>query len=87
MGHTSFKHRQTSSTGQFPTGGKVAVFIKSKRANCRLDRGQIIDLYLILVKSKASRIPTCPKSFETGSYSNTKTGATTAQPMKTVSKT
>ncbi|PHS14021.1 MAG: hypothetical protein COA78_06485 [Blastopirellula sp.] len=59
----------------------------SKRVNCRFDCGQIFDRYLILVKSVSANDFTYPKSFETGSYDNTKNRPTTNQPTKAFSKT
>jgi hypothetical protein len=82
MWNTGFNHWQTGSAKQFLPGGELGCRINSKQAKCRFDCGHIFDRYLILVKSKWSRIFRCPNSFENRSYDNAKKRPATGQPMK-----
>ena len=83
-------HRLPTATNEqsrsISTGGKLGFFVCSKRAICRFDRSQIFDRYLISVMSEAPRVCTCRKSFETGTYQNTKKRVRSNQPTKVISE-
>jgi hypothetical protein len=71
MRHTSFKHRQTRSYGQFLPGGKVGVFVRSKRAKSNYVHGHNYGHWPSFELGYFQKKFSCCKSFEDTSYDNT----------------
>jgi hypothetical protein len=86
MRHTSFKHRQTSNHGQFFTGGKAWFYAGSKNAKCEFIHGCIFIQWINLEQLTVATFLTFRKSFETGTYNNTKSTSTNHPATKTISK-
>ncbi|PHS16485.1 MAG: hypothetical protein COA78_03930 [Blastopirellula sp.] len=72
MWHPGFQNWQTGNRGQFLPGGKLVLFVHSKRVIFRFIHGRIFVQWINLGRIALPKILTFRKSFETGSYSNTK---------------
>jgi hypothetical protein len=86
MGHPSFKHRQTSDHGQFLPGGKLGFYVCSKNAKCEFIHGCIFIQWINFERLTIATFPAFRKSFETGTYNNTKNTSTNHPSTKTISK-
>ena len=86
MRYSGFQHWQTSSNNLILQRGKVGCLVLSNRANCEFIHGCIFIQWINFGPVAVAKILTFLKSFEFGSYSNTKNTSTTNPSIKTISK-